>query len=104
MLGLVSASWSLAQTDIEPAKIDAFVSAAIKVSRVIDRWQAQIEAADSEAHAEQLRDQAEAEIKAAIENTENMSLNDYRIIYHAAQTDVVLAAMIGQAFQKRRDQ
>jgi uncharacterized membrane protein len=90
-----------AQTIIDPAKLEAFVKAAIAVNKVIDRWQPQIDAASSEARAEQLREQANSEIEAVIAATENMTLDEYRAIYHAAQTDAVLAAMITDLFKKR---
>jgi len=104
VLGLISTVTSEAQTIIEPAKLEAFVEAAIEANKVIDRWQPQIDAASSEARVEQLREQANSEIEAVIAATENMTLDEYRAIYHAAQIDAVLAAMITDLFKKRMGQ
>lgn len=104
MLGLVSTVTSEAQTTFDSAKLEAFVAAAIAVNEVIDRWQPQIDAASSEARVDQLREQADGEIEAVIAAAENMTLDDYRTIYHAAQTDAVLAAMITELFKKRMGQ
>jgi hypothetical protein len=104
MLGLVSTMRSEAQTIIDPAKLEAFVKAAVEANKVIDRWQPQIDAASSEARVEQLREQADSEIEAVIAATENMTLDEYRTIYHAAEIDAVLAAMITELFKKRMGQ
>jgi uncharacterized membrane protein len=104
VLGLMSTVTSEAQTITDPAKLEAFVEAAIQANKVIDRWQPQIDAAISEARVEQLREQANSEIEAVIAATENMTLDEYRAIYHAAQIDAVLAAMITDLLKKRMGQ
>lgn len=83
--------------DLSPAMLNAIVTAAIATDRVIEQWAPTIDGADSEARAAQLRERADA----AIDETEGMTLNEYRLIYFMAQSDPPLAARLMELFEQR---
>ena len=93
-----------AQAEFEPAKLEAFVTAAMKMNEVIEQWQPRVDTAWSEAEAETLRERAEAEITAAIARTEGISVGEYRQIYDAAGNDPQLRLRLVEILEHRAEE
>jgi hypothetical protein len=90
-----------AQTAYDDAKLQSFVTAALSVSELVQQWTPRIQGAQSEAEAADLRTQANGELVAAIEQTEGMTVDEYREISLAAQNDPALMTRIEQIFKDR---
>jgi hypothetical protein len=84
------------------AKIDAFVTAALKVEQLAKKWAPQISNAATPEQAEQLRQQANAELAAAVNQTEGISVQEYMNIGKTAQGDPQLASRIEKVFVARK--
>jgi hypothetical protein len=93
-----------AQDQFEPAKLDSFVTAAISVNELIEQWTPRINAAQNETQAEELRDQANAELASAIEQTDGITVEEYREISQAVRGDPDLAARVTEIYQERAGQ
>lgn len=104
MLGLAAFGPARAQTDISEAKLEAFVAAAVSVSQIIEQWTPRIESAESQEAADDLLDQANAELVAAIEETGGITLEEYKEISQAAQADPSLSARIEEIFNQQYGQ
>ena len=99
LLGLTALGPSRAQAEFEDAKLESFVTAAISVSQLIQQWTPRIQNAENKAHAEKLTQQANAEIEAAVEKTGGITVEEYKQIAQAAQTDPELTARIEKIFR-----
>ena len=97
---LISGRAALAAEEYSDAKLQSFASAVIAVNAVIERWRPQIQAAPSEADKQQMAEQANEEMRAAVDGTEGMSVEEYQRIAQAAQADTALMARIDQALQQ----
>lgn len=93
-----------AQADFEPAKLDSFVDAAVAVNDLIDKWTPRIQGAESEQQANQLRTEANAEMVAAIEQTDGITVAEYQEILDTARNDAEFSARIQEMFQDRAEQ
>ena len=82
------------------AKLQSFASAVIAVNAVVERWRPQIQAAPSDADKQRMAEQANQEMRAAVEGTEGMSVEEYQAIAQAAQGDPQLMARIDQVFKE----
>ncbi len=103
LLGSAAVGSANAQTTVySQAKLEAFVVAAIAVNSLIDKWVPRIQVAKSEAEAEQMRRQANAELIAAVEETEGISVDEYEKIGEAARSDPDLAARIEKIFVRKQ--
>ena len=80
------------------ATLEAFVSAAIEVSRRIEAWRPLIEGAADEDEREALIEEAQADLARAIEETEGIDEDAYYAIYNAAREDETLRARIDEIF------
>lgn len=83
-----------ATPDFSEQKLDAFASAAVKVSQVRRAWAPKIRQAQQggdKKKAQSLAQQATGEMRTTIEDTENISVTEYRQIAQAAQQDKQLA-------------
>jgi hypothetical protein len=89
---------SQAAEQYEQAKLESFVTAALEVNRLVEQWTPRIQGAKSETEATQLREQANRELVAAIEQSDGMSLEEYEQISHAAQSDPQLMDRITRIF------
>ena len=81
----VSVAWSSAQVDrsaddFEDGKLEAFISAALAVDHVMDRWRPKIARSADAEHAAALRAQANREIRSTIERTDGISISEYQHI------------------------
>lgn len=93
-----------AQTQYDEAKLESFVTAALAVNQLVEQWAPRIQNAQSEAEAADLREQANGELVAAIEQTDGITIDEYRAISQAAQNDPALMAQISEMFDERQAQ
>ena len=100
LLGVTTIGVANAQVAVSDAKIYAFLTAAVSVSKVIEQWTPRIEGAAGQEAADDLVAQANAELVAVIEGTDGISPDEYRQIAEAARTDPVLSARIEEIFQQ----
>jgi hypothetical protein len=91
-----------AQGQYDEAKLESFVTAALEVNQLVEQWTPRIQGAASETEAAELRDQANGELVAAIEQTGGISVDEYREISQAAQADPQLMARISGIFDERQ--
>jgi hypothetical protein len=97
---VVAAHTASAADEYSDAKVRSFVDAVLAVNAVVERWRPQIQAASSEADKEQMAKQANQEMRAAVEGTNGMSVEEYQAIAQAAQADPQLMARIDQVFRQ----
>ena len=100
LLGATTIGVANAQAAVSDAKIHAFLTAAMSVSKVIEQWTPRIEGAESQEAADNLIAQANAELTAVIEGTDGISPDEYKEITEAARTDPVLSARIEEIHQQ----
>ena len=90
--------------DFSEQKLDAFASAAVKVSEVRRAWAPKIRKAQQggdKQKAQKLAQQATGEMRTTIEDTDNISVKEYRQIAQAAQKDQDLAKELSGIVQKK---
>jgi hypothetical protein len=90
-----------AQDQYDQAKLESFVTAALSVNQLVEEWTPRIQGATSETEAAELRDQANGELVAAIEQSGGISIDEYRDISQAARNDPELMARISDIFDRR---
>ncbi|MBK1698045.1 DUF4168 domain-containing protein [Rhodovibrio salinarum] len=95
--------------DFSDEKLDAFADAAVKISEVRRAWTPKIRQAQQggdKEKAQSLAEQATGEMRTTIQNTENISVKEYRQIAKAAQQDEELAnelsSIVKTKMQKKR--
>lgn len=86
----------------DDAVLNNFVSAAMQVSEVRNEYAPQVQAAESEAEAQQLAEAAVLDMRAAVENVDGIDVETYMAIGEAAQVDEDLAARIAAIVQERQ--
>jgi hypothetical protein len=100
-LAASSPVWAQAQPEFSDQQLESFVVAAIAVNEVIREWNPRIQAAEDDAHAAQLRQQANSELMAVITNMDGITVEQYQQIGRAAQADPGLAARINGIYQEK---
>ena len=90
-----------AQDQFEQAKLESFVTAAIAVNELIQQWTPRINGAQNETQAAELRDQANAELAEAIDQTSGITVDEYREISEAVRSNPELAARVTEIYQDR---
>ena len=100
-LGVLTLGAAQAQSKIDEAKIQAYVTASIAIDSVVTQWGPKIEGAKSEQEAQSLKERANTELSKAIETTEGISIDEYMQISDATQSDTTLQRRLKQAFEKR---
>ena len=93
-----------AESKVSDAKLQAFVTAAVSVSKVFEQWTPRLVSAESHALAEDLLAQANADLIAAIEGSGRITLQEYKEISHAARTDPVLSERIEEIIRRSERQ
>jgi Domain of unknown function (DUF4168) len=73
----------------------------LAVNAVVEQWRPQIQAAPSEADKQQMAEQANQEMRAAVAGTEGITVEEYQAIAQAAQTDPQLMARIDQVINEK---
>lgn len=76
-----------AQSEYDQGKLDSFVTAAMAVNDLIDKWTPQIQGAESEQQANEMRTQANTEMVEAIEQTDGITVDEYQEILETARAD-----------------
>jgi hypothetical protein len=94
-------AWAQAQPEFSDQQLESFVVAALAVDKVIREWNPRIQAAEDEANAAQLREQANAELIEVITRTDGMTVEQYQQIGRAAQADPDLATRINEIYQEK---
>jgi Domain of unknown function (DUF4168) len=100
VLVLTGARASVAQDAFTDAKLHSFASAVVAVNAVVERWRPQIQAAPSDADKQRMAEQANKEMRAAVEGTEGLSVDEYQAIAQAAQGDPQLMARLDKVFKE----
>lgn len=100
-LSLGMGSVAHAQAQFPDAKLDSFVDAAIEVDARIAEWSPKIEAAADENAANELREQANADLAAAIEQTEGITIGEYQEIAQAARSDPALSERLKEIYEAK---
>jgi GTP1/Obg family GTP-binding protein len=101
LLAVLVSSQAHAQNDFAPAKLDAFAAAAAAVNTLGRQWMTRIESAGSEEEAAQMRQQARSEMVAVIEETNGISLEEYKQIAQAAQSDPELRSQLENMLKEK---
>jgi hypothetical protein len=91
---------AIAAEEYSDAKLQSFASAVLAVNAIVEQWRPQIEAASSDAEKQQMAAQANEEMRAAVDGTEGMSVEEYQKIAQAAQGDATLMARIDKVFKE----
>ena len=84
----------------EDAQIEAFASAVIDVTEIRDRYAAQLQELEDEGEQQALIEEANAEMRTAIEETEGLTFEDYMAINRAASMDQDLNQKIAQRLEE----
>ena len=80
------------------ATLEAFVFAAIEVSRRIETWRPLVESAADEDEREALIEEAQADLARAIEEADGIGEDEYYAIYNDAREDEALRKRIDDIF------
>lgn len=96
----LAAQAAMADEEYSDAKLQSFASAVMAVNAVVERWRPQIQAASNEADKQQMAEQANQEMRTAVEDTDGMSVEEYQAIAQAAQSDPQLMGRLDQVFQE----
>jgi predicted Co/Zn/Cd cation transporter (cation efflux family) len=81
------------------AKLQSFANAVLAVNAIVEQWRPQIQGASSEADRQRMAEQANEEMRAAVEGTDGMTVEEYQAIAQAAQADPQLMARMDQVFK-----
>lgn len=103
----VSVAWSSAQVEssaeeFEDGKLEAFISAALAVDDVMDRWRPKIAQATDNAQTTALREQANQEIRSIIEQTDGISIVEYQHIRQVVADDPDMLTRITNIMQRNQ--
>ena len=101
ILAIASTTAVHAQAQYDDAKLESFVTAAIAVNALVEQWTPRIQNAENESQAAELRTQANEELKAAIEATQGITVEEYREIGRAIQGDPELMGRVAKIYDAR---
>ena len=88
-----------AQEQYDQQTLESFVVAALEVNRLVEEWTPRIQAAPSEGEAAEMREQANGELVEAINQASDITIDEYREISAAAQSDPALMARISEIIE-----
>lgn len=91
-----------AHAEYTESELDAFVTAAITVESLAERWIPRIKDAKSQDAAAELRSQANVQVQQAINGIEGMSVDQYTAINEAARQDQQLAERIVEIYRSKK--
>ena len=100
-VALIAPLHAQSQTEVSDAKLESFVVAALAVNDLMTQWSPRIQGAKDENEANTLRQQAQSEFVAAVEQTEGITIEEYQTIGQAAQQDPELNARIQKIYQTK---
>jgi hypothetical protein len=90
-----------AQPQFSDQQLDSYVVAARAVDKLIREWNPRIQAAEDNAQAALLHEQANAELIEAITRTKGITVEEYQEIARSAKADPELAARIKAIYQEK---
>ena len=93
--------WAQAQSEFSDQQLELFVVAALAVDKLIREWNPRIQAAQDDAQAAQMREQANGELAEAIARTDGITLEQYQQIVQAAKADPDLKGRIDVIYQAK---
>ncbi|MFX0544355.1 DUF4168 domain-containing protein [Roseovarius sp. S1116L3] len=82
------------------AQIDAFANTAVEIRKIQEDYSQRMEGVEDQGDQQELLKQADAEMRAAIEQSDDITVEDYLAINRAAATDEDLNQRIAQRIQK----
>ena len=97
--GLPAGAW--AQDAFNDQKLEAFVVAVVKVDQLIDSWAPKIRSAENDEQAQAMNQQANAELRQAIEQTDGITIDEYKAISDAMREDGSLMTRIEAIYKKQ---
>ena len=92
-----------AQGAYSQAKLESFVKAALHVEAILTRWSPQIKQAQG-AQKEAIKKQVNAELQAAINQADGISLEEYGQIVQATRTDKELSTRVSEIYRDMKPQ
>jgi thiamine pyrophosphate-dependent acetolactate synthase large subunit-like protein len=89
---------TIAPADVDEATLDAFAQAFVDVQAIINEWQPQVEAAENEESAQQIRDSANQEMREAVQSS-GLETQTYNQLLQLAQTNPEFAAEVREKIE-----
>jgi hypothetical protein len=93
--------WAQAKPQFSDQQVESFVIAALAVDKLIREWNPRIQAAENDAEAAQLREEANGELVEAIARTDGITVEQYQQILLARKADPDLKARIDAIYQAK---
>lgn len=90
-----------AQDAFNDQKLEAFVVAVVKVDSLIDTWAPKIQSAENEEQAQAMNQQANDELRQAIEQTDGITIEEYKAISSAMREDSDLLTRVEAIYEKQ---
>ncbi|WP_180901515.1 DUF4168 domain-containing protein [Martelella soudanensis] len=84
---------------IDQGAIDSFAAASIEIQQILAKWEPRISSAQSEAQVQEIRENQEEELVAALQ-ANDLDVSAYNRIFQAANNDPALAQRIQQRQQR----
>ena len=100
-LAISDSLWAQQNPEFSDQQLESFVVAALAVDKLIREWNPRIQAAEDEAQAAQLREQANGELVEVIARTDGITVDQYQTILHAAKADPGLKSRIDAIYQAK---
>ena len=101
VLAGIATAPAFAESTFAQTKLDAFVTAAMAMNEVVRKWRPRIRNAGEGAEGAKLRAEADAELLAAIEGIDGMTVAEYKEIGDAARKDQALMSQLQQILTAR---
>lgn len=89
------------QAQYTDAKLESFLDAAVEIQTLTESFTPRVQAADTEAEQKALVEEANVQIRGAVEEVEGLTVEEYVAIGEAAQADPALAQRITAMAQER---
>jgi len=94
---------AVAAEDITDQQLDQFAEAALAVNEIGRKYGPELQAAEDEAAAQEIRTQAQEEMVEAVEN-QGLTVQEYNAIYAAAENDQEINSAIQALLQEKQEQ
>ena len=92
----------IAAEDVTGEQLDSFVDAMVAIDSVRQEYMPQIEAAEGQDERQSLAQEADKAARAALDDTDGITAQEYLAIGQAAQEDQDLATRINERFAEMR--
>lgn len=87
-------------SDFADEQIDAFANATFEMEKIQDKYAQKLQGVENETEQQDLLQQADTEMRATIEESNDLTVDDYLAINRAASTDQELNQRIAQRLQE----